>query len=841
MSDFPSSPFAHVASGDRAQMWIDVLLKGHGPDHSALSVSKSLLDLADGLRHAIGLYNIGMLVIGGFLLFYHIAAMIAETAQDGVPFGQRTNKVWGPLRLVLAIILLIPVTGGLSSGQYLVVKFAEAGSTLASNGWQIISESLRSTIVKLAPPRAPNISALVTTATEIELCRQLYQSTFSSSQNINASDEMLHILNAPLTLTKIPAGSLSPEIWRYSNHVSTGFGLCGEYHFNGYRPHDLVLHKVSSDGLQLAAAELQSFAHEQTLLLISQADNAASHFAPVFLTPNAVNDIDIRADLGVMSKDFQNRVDEEIHRTGALAQQSAAAIIDQTAAEGWLAAASIIPRMMRLQEGYGELVRHALPEAVEPLLSHPVPARQEMLQALDGQFHNEASSAHLISWLSTYRQLGQTIASMRQWINSTQIPQGSYMLPSGLDLRDRLNSGTDATMAFGMYASSIDNAALAEGLWGSGNKDGGSLLLSSTTGFANPFTALAEFGLRQYRFGLYLLGMSGSGLMVAGATAPAILVGLAALTLLGGGLGLVFVVPFIPFVRFLIGALVWLLNVFEAVLAMPIVALAHLNPTGDGISGSAAKQAYRLWLALMIRPLFTLTGLVVGFVLLEVGLGLASASLTSFVDDGAVGNTGMMIIANLALVLMFDVFAYAITNAAFKGITWLPDQALRWISPFVATENRTIETISNAGVTYAPAVTTTNALALAAVTNTIAAPGGATVSVNATASASTKSGHDTQSHGLKVALFPSHSDKQATPPDGLISAPQSAAVHSPSTLTAQQLGEKNKHLKSHGKLKNSDQPSVPLDGPSKENTKDDLGKGEGKKDQMKPDPDAPIR
>ena len=48
--------------------------------------------------------------------------------------------------------------------------------------------------------------------------------------------------------------------------------------------------------------------------------------------------------------------------------------------------------------------------------------------------------------------------------------------------------------------------------------------------------------------------------------------------------------------------LLWLLELFEALAAMPIVAIAHLTPSGEGLSGAAAKQAYRLWIALLARP-----------------------------------------------------------------------------------------------------------------------------------------------------------------------------------------------------------------------------------------------
>jgi conjugal transfer/type IV secretion protein DotA/TraY len=46
--------------------------------------------------------------------------------------GKRANQIWAPIRLVFAIGLLVPINGGMNSGQYIVIKVAELGSGMAS-------------------------------------------------------------------------------------------------------------------------------------------------------------------------------------------------------------------------------------------------------------------------------------------------------------------------------------------------------------------------------------------------------------------------------------------------------------------------------------------------------------------------------------------------------------------------------------------------------------------------------------------------------------------------------------------------------------------------------------
>ncbi len=120
---------------------------------------------------------------------------------------------------------------------------------------------------------------------------------------------------------------------------------------------------------------------------------------------------------------------------------------------------------------------------------------------------------------------------------------------------------------------------------------------------------------------------------------------------------------------------------------MPLVAIAHLTVSGEGLSGSAARQAYLLWIALAIRPILSIMGLVAGALIFTLGLFILLIALTPLINLSSPSNGGMLLIANVGLVLTYDVFAYVIANAAFRGINQLPEQALRWISPFVMTES----------------------------------------------------------------------------------------------------------------------------------------------------------
>lgn len=143
----PASP-----ENDLALNWIDYVFLGKDytvtlPDGSGVPKGGVW---QKALGAALAFYSTGILVLGGFLLVYHLASMIAETAHSGKPMGN-ANQIWAPIRLVFAIGLLIPIgtgsvsgTGvsGLNTGQYIVVQMAKWGSGLATNTWKVFVDSI---------------------------------------------------------------------------------------------------------------------------------------------------------------------------------------------------------------------------------------------------------------------------------------------------------------------------------------------------------------------------------------------------------------------------------------------------------------------------------------------------------------------------------------------------------------------------------------------------------------------------------------------------------------------------------------------------------------------------
>ena len=154
-------------------------------------------------------------------------------------------------------------------------------------------------------------------------------------------------------------------------------------------------------------------------------------------------------------------------------------------------------------------------------------------------------------------------------------------------------------------------------------------------------------------------------------------------TLLGlliiAGAVLAYVLPALPFIRFLFGILGWILNVAIAVLAVTVFAAAHVTrEDGNRLTTQATRQGWLFLPALVLRPALMLLGLILGYFVFLAGIGLFNEVwLPQMRDAGASGGLGP--VGFLAMLALYVIIAYGLMNASFKLIDLLPSAVLDWI------------------------------------------------------------------------------------------------------------------------------------------------------------------
>lgn len=174
--------------------------------------------------------------------------------------------------------------------------------------------------------------------------------------------------------------------------------------------------------------------------------------------------------------------------------------------------------------------------------------------------------------------------------------------------------------------------------------------------------------------------------MIGSATMSIALMGLSS------GFVLYYMLPIMPFIYFFFAVGRWVKVVFEALVGMPLWALAHMRVGGPGLPGAAAMNGYFLILEIFIRPILTVFGLVAAFSIFSaLAVGLNSAfSLVSENLFGATAPAANAFITERAAQLargMTDQFflsifyiylVYVIGIGSFKLIDLIPDTIMRW-------------------------------------------------------------------------------------------------------------------------------------------------------------------
>ena len=133
----------------------------------------------EGLHALFNFYNLSLLLVGVLIFMYYVIVVVIETAQTGVPFGARFSKLYAPMRLVVAVGLLVPLNYGFNGAQYITMYAAKLGSSFATNGWLLYNETLINptggeNTELVGRPRAPNMDGLLYFASVYHACRTIY-------------------------------------------------------------------------------------------------------------------------------------------------------------------------------------------------------------------------------------------------------------------------------------------------------------------------------------------------------------------------------------------------------------------------------------------------------------------------------------------------------------------------------------------------------------------------------------------------------------------------------------------------------------------------------------------
>lgn len=663
---------------DLAAQVLDFLFSGTPPDFN----QTALTSIQQGLKILLGYYSGAMLVFACIIVLYHLSTMVAQTAHYGVPFGKRSRQLWVPVRLVLALGLLVPLMGGLNSGQLLVMQIARWGSGLASHAWTQFSGISTLDTLTLHGLAIHDPSATVANYVAIGMCAKAYEVTGPEVDPSKIDERVVvgeHFRikiedNKPVSrITYYGMAGGAPDI-----PVECGTLVWLE---NGFQT-------ASSPTDQLTAV----FAGAHLLAMNKVQNDALALGGQIIMAALGTRNIsvDYSSDFEAIVRDYRTNFIETLKRNKLEVRDNTVSLSIQRPARdsgdfGWLMAGAAMQNFV-LRDGM-----LYTPDLAAPVVSFSYPyhvaphdkAGLHILHAL--QFARLALSPYdpnrpRAIWFNpqidhsngplkqAMSLLANVLARHMKLHNDRPVLSPSMMAESS-------PGSLFAPMALGFQTLDLADQMLAVAEW---SPRANSPVFGPSVLFANMAQAvnLALFAGNPNTDIVKAMVIFDRGDQPA--DFARYLVALLALPVLIPSLLLVFILPLLPLFRFLLGALVWLVLVVEGLAAMPVWALTFLTPHGDELVGNWAKNGLMLMMNIFLRPILMVVGFIAAILMMNALFALLQFTLGQFSYDGLQGGRSLYMLGAFVILASYLILSYAAANISLRCIDSVPNVFLRW-------------------------------------------------------------------------------------------------------------------------------------------------------------------
>lgn len=707
-------------------------------------------------------YSVGLLVVAVFLLIYFAIVVVAETAQTGTPFGKRFNTLWAPLRLVFAAGLLIPISFGLNAGQYIVLYAAKAGANFASNGWIGFNQTLMSAngtmlgsdkSLLIGKPGIPDASELVQFTTLMQTCRTIEDTYLTprtsilagnniSAQNLSKIRPYLvrprgQAAGDPVALEMTDTLTYDDAVqWSLASDVVIRFGIEDKDKFKGQKGNvypfcgEVVIPTVVYPALkgdtvpngmqapayyQEGATMIMRFYWDILRFLVFKVKdgegyptvwtsteslpwNVYEKIGKVFYenyftldNPTPSPDANLRRDMIKYINVSLNNVLTEGQKREAANSSDPYAVNGDLLVRGWAGAGIWYNRIAEVNGGFTAAAWNLPRVSMYPAtMEHLAQRKQESQVTTSPQeifspyVQNEKLAIAFPRGADEERAADVYWQITKWWQgDGAGFNTSSRAVKSGNVILDIINFlfGTSGLFSIRENANIHPLAQLST--------IGKSLIERSVTllgvGLAGtamqPWLPKNQAGLRT------AMGV------ISGFAFSILSIGAAA------GFVLYYIIPFLPFIYFFFAVAGWVKAIFEAMVGVPLWALAHIRIDGNGLPGDAAMNGYYLILEIMLRPILIVFGLVASVAIYAASVqvlndifNLAVANVAGINMDETMANQSFTMenlrgsIDTFFYTVVYVILVYMLGMSSFKLIDLIPGSLLRWMgsgaSPF---------------------------------------------------------------------------------------------------------------------------------------------------------------
>lgn len=674
--------------------------------------------LHNALHTMLEFYSMGILAIGALIIIYFVITIVSETAASGTPFGQRFNKPWTPIRIIVFFALLIPLhigerSNGLSGGQLLTFWIAKNGSNFATNGWAFFTNDLTDTYLGeqanlIAQPTAPDVSQLIQFMLTMKTCAiaeglqyghevkpYIVRSTPPSYASgapagSSASPDALELMTTDYDTAwkfslkrgiTIRYGVLGQDtdsdgiIDQYTNQMANVFPFCG----------DVSLPAISDIEVGAALITQKYYEMLQAMWMDTENFNKAKCLINTYYgtagphAGSSCNDLPNAAFAENQKNIYQTQIESAI--TQGIEEERTNGTMPQLLEKGWAGAAIWYNRVAEMNGAVTAATYNIpFPTRLPHVLEQTYRAKMGASEDLSGtkRFSRKRENGELIEFKDLRHVIHRPVYEAYIFWETIRDPTDET---SGIPMFDMINKLLGTKGLFDMRENTdihplAQLTSLGKGMMEAAVRNFGIAALGAMSkgliGLIDQFPAEIADTVSKFLFSM-----------------TTITIGMAAI--------LYYVLPFLPFIYFTFAVSGWIKSVFEATVAIPLWALAHIRIDGDGIPGKDAANGYFLLFEIFIRPILILFGLIASLTVFAALVYVLNNIYDMLI--GNIGGTGTDILTTdftsistyhnpideFFLTAMYAILCYMLGTSCFKMIDMIPNQILRWAGATVAT------------------------------------------------------------------------------------------------------------------------------------------------------------
>lgn len=652
---------------------VDIITGGVGPSDpdSVLGAMSQIL-------------NTGMLVFTGLIVGYVFLTGVLNSAHEGNPLGKMYSSMWVPLRMVIALSLVLPFSGGYSTMQIGVLWLAGHGIGLANTTWNAALDHISGTGTLYPPQIAVDYEKTAMRILESRVCMHGIN---TADRHVNIEEKPVEIVQGQQVTSVRSAGTTSttpiPVQHKVMQRYDSSYNLvsaAGAYSaawlsgFSAGVPRNYGANPCGSITLEFAEID------EGTAI-----DSPVRNFQSKIIAIHA--DLDANLD--------------------PLARQLVLKAVDDTAADPDITAFNDAVQTFKAE--YEKSVNEALSEIATARMSKWAGGNPDAAGTTMGA--REAGWITVGAWYWDLQRINAETQKMVTVVAELAEPTGAVIENEDYQqFVDALNAYSENMLVTDPNTGSPVNA-LERSTYADDNL-GLSAVMSSAESVINyslsepdPLSGMANVGhtiITSFEVALtaaWVLdtvagvaddaadtvgGFTGGAARVGTSTA-AHLTNQVLWSLIGAGMLLIpialmlaYYLPATPMILWIMGVAAWFIMLIEAVIAAPVWAAAHVFPEGNGFVGERAKAGYMVALSLFLRPTLAIFGFFAGMLLIIV-MGKVLMLLFLPAMSGMIGDSLSGVVTFFALLAIFTLVLVQIAHRCFGLIHEIPDKVLRYL------------------------------------------------------------------------------------------------------------------------------------------------------------------